>query len=213
MSTHFTSKHLSAISIPYLCCLLITETGSISHIWWDNEHYLVLPLLDGQQNWTLSGIQGRRTSSIRWYTLILWVEGSILIAPQSKRFLSPLLSERQFFSLPSYPACFNPVSIPRALLQYRRSRLALVNGPFLSALNPYFGNLVKCKTFVIKMSYQQKKHFHIKGFALSVVSSRGTGQYGNSLFNNKMNRFSLRIVQEHAWFATRKVVFIPSLNS
>ena len=196
MSTHFTSKHLSAISIPYLCCLLITETGSISQIWWDNEHYLVLPLLDGQQNWTLSGIQGRRTSSIRWYTLILWVEGGILIAPQSKRFLSPLLSERQFFSLPSYPACFNPVSTPRVLLQYGRSRLALINGPFLSSLNPHFGNLVKCKTFVIKMSYQQKKHFHIKGFALSVVASRGTGQYGNSLLNNKMNRFSLRIVQE-----------------
>lgn len=137
-------------------------------------------------------------------------------APVLNNTLLALSAECYFsspFSLPSYPACFNPVSTPRVLLQYGRSRLALINGPFLSSLNPHFGNLVKCKTFVIKMSYQQKKHFHIKGFALSVVSSRGTGQYGNSLFNNKMNRFSLRIVQEHAWFATRKVVFIPSLNS
>ena len=175
MSTHFTSKHLSAISIPYLCCLLITETGSISQIWWDNEHYLVLPLLDGQQNWTLSGIQGRRTSSIRWYTLILWVEGGILIAPQSKRLLSPLLSERQFFSLPSYPACFNPVSTPRVLLQYGRSRLALINGPFLSSLNRHFGNLVKCKTFVIKMSYQQKNIFISKALLLASLQAEALG--------------------------------------
>ena len=57
--------------------------------------------------------------------------------------------------------------------------------PFPSCFEPHYESEAKCKVFVLKISFHSnanKTNFHMKSFALALLSYCGSQQLGNGLF-------------------------------
>ena len=69
-------------------------------------------------------------------------------------------------------------------IRVKEYHTSFFNRPLPSSKNPHFQNKVKC-TFLVKMSFictTMKNHFHIKGWALTLVLIQRLGGTRNGLF-------------------------------